>query len=396
MAFRRFLRHTLTTFAAAGVAGCNLITGASDLQVEGAGGKGGGAGNTGSGAGSSGSGAGSSASSGGDGGAGGASTSSSGGGSGCTPACGAHAYCETATMSCVCSPGYVSQGGGCVAAAAGDPTTHTQAEVCDHWKQGHVLTTNAPLMASGAMCDAGTLTQAAINDTLARLNMFRWMAGLGPTSADPALNADAQKCANLEAWWPWTGGSPHSPPSTSQCYTPEGGATAGQSNIAWGSGNPAQAIDQFMEDSGNETTLGHRRWIVNPPLDPVGIGYWQTGGKYGNAECLRVFGQSGTGPSPAWVSTPTPGFVPLEVAKWTWSFHGANSGIPTAQITMLRVDDNTPLAVTVTQLEQGYGQKAISWLPKGWSAEAGKTYRVTVSGLTGGDVTYDVKPVTCN
>jgi hypothetical protein len=27
---------------------------------------------------------------------------------------------------------------------------------------------------------------------------------------------------------------------------------------------------------------------------------------------------------------------------------------------------------------------------------AGESYRVTVSGLTGGDVTYIVKPVTCN
>lgn len=401
MAFRRFLAHTLATFASAGLAACNLVTGISDLQVDGAGGKGGGAGTSSSGAGASGTGTGGST-----GGAGGASASSSGsattsassssGGTGCSPACGAHAYCETSTMTCVCSPGYVSQGGACTPALPGDPTTHTQTEVCDRWKQGHVLTTTTPLTASGAMCDAGTLSQAAINDTLVRLNMFRWMAGLGPTSADPALNADAQKCANLEAWWPWTGGNPHSPPSTSQCYTAEGAATAGQSNIAWGSGNPAQAIDQFMEDSGNETTLGHRRWIINPPLDPVGIGYWQTGGKYGNAECLRVFGQSGTGPKPAWVSMPTPGFVPLEVAKWIWSFHGSISGIPTAQISMLRVDDNAPLSVTVTQLQQGYAQNAISWKPKGWSVEAGKTYRVTVSGLTGGDVTYDVKPVTCN
>ncbi|MFT3768069.1 MAG: CAP domain-containing protein [Minicystis sp.] len=397
MAFRRLFALALTVSAAACVGACNLVTGIGDLQTEGAGGKGG-AGTSSSGAGDTG---GASSTSSGPSTSSGSmssstSASSSSGGATCSPPCGAHQYCETATHTCVCSPGYVSQGGTCTPAAPGDPTTHTQQDVCDHWSQGHMLTTNTPLTASGAECDAGMLTQAAINDTLVRLNMFRWMAGLGPTSADPALNAEAQKCANLEAWWPWTGGSPHQPPSTSKCYTPEGGATAGKSNIAWGSGNPAQAIDQFMQDSGNETTLGHRRWILNPPLDPVGIGYWQTGGKYGNAECLEVFGASGTGPSPAWVSMPTPGFVPITVASWTWSFHGSVGGIPSAQISMLRVDDNTPLDVTVLTLQQGYGQNAISWTPKGWMAEAGKTYRVTVSGLTGGDVTYDVKPVNCN
>jgi hypothetical protein len=116
------------------------------------------------------------------------------------------------------------------------------------------------------------------------------------------------------------------------------------------------------------TTLGHRRWLLNPPLDPVGIGYWETGGTYGNAACMRVFGASGTGPSPAWVSMPTPGFGPIEVAQWTWSFHGSLGGIAGAKITMLRVDDNTPLAVTMQTLQQGYAQDAISWTPSGWQA----------------------------
>jgi hypothetical protein len=180
------------------------------------------------------------------------------------------------------------------------------------------------------------------------------------------------------------------------CYSPEGAASAGQSNIAWGSGHPAPAIDQFMQDNGNATTMGHRRWIVNPPLQPVGIGYWETGGTYGNAECLRVFGTGGNGPNPPWTSVPNPGFVPLEIATWTWTFHGSLGGIPGAGVAVLRVDDNTPLPVAMQALQQGYAQDAISWNPSGWTVEAGKTYRVTVSGLGGGDVVYDVKPVVCN
>jgi hypothetical protein len=288
------------------------------------------------------------------------------------------------------------QGGSCTAAPPGDPTTHTQADVCAQWTAGHVETEPNPLTASGADCDPGSLKPGAYVDTLTRMNMFRWMGGLGPTTDDAADDASAQKCANLESWWPFQGGSPHAPPASSKCYTPEGGGAAGESNIAWGSGSPAQAIDQFMEDNGNSTTLGHRRWILNPPLGPVGIGYWQTGGLYGNAECLIVFGGSGGGPNPPWTSIPVAGFAPLVTAQWTWSFHGSLSGIANATITMLRVDDNTPLAVNVQTLSQGYGQDCISWTPNGWAVEAGKTYRVTVGGLGGGDVQYDVKPVVCN
>lgn len=389
--------------AAASLGGCGLITGAEDLVIgdEATGGDGGsGAGNTStSGASTTGQGA-----SGGQGGAGAGTTGSgastgaggSGGASPCAP-CGPNEYCEASTGTCQCSPGFLPQGGSCEPAPPGDPATRTQEEVCQKWQEGHVVTTPDPLTASGQECDAGTLEQGAINDTLLRLNLFRWLAGLGPTTDDAALNAGAQLCANLEAWWDFgSGQSPHSPPASSKCYTAEGASFAGQSNIAWGSGHPAQAIDQFMEDWGNETTMGHRRWIVNPPLYPVGIGYWETGGQYGNAECLQVFGPSGNGPDPDWLAVPNQGFVPAAVATWTWTFHGNMGGVANAQVSVLSVDDNTPLAVNILPLQQGFGEEAISWVPVGWQAQAGKTYRVTVAGLSGGDVIYDVKPVDCN
>lgn len=317
--------------------------------------------------------------------------------SGCAEACGANATCQTSTKACVCIPGFISQGGACVAAPPGDPSTRAEAEVCAAWKQGHVEQEPEPVSASGEQCDAGALKSGALLDTLARLNMFRWLAGLGPTTNDAALDAAAQKCANLEAWWDFSKPeNPHAPPPGSTCYTEEGAQTAGQSNIAWGSGTPANAMDQFMTDEGNDATMGHRRWLVNPPLGPVGIGFWEPGGMYGNAMCLRVFGAQGSGPKPPWVAVPNPGYVPLEMAQWTWTFHGSLEGLASAQVAMARVDDGAPLELTTTQLQQGFGQDAISWRPAGWTVEAGKTYRVTISGLADGDVSYEVKPVACN
>jgi len=162
-------------------------------------------------------------------------------------------------------------------------------------------------------------------------------------------------------------------------------------------GSPAQSIDQYIQDNGNGTTLGHRRWVLNPPLNPIGIGYWQTGGMYGNASCLRVFASKGTGPKPNWNAVPPAGFAPLPMVQYAqWSFEGSLAGIAGATASVLRVDDNTPLAVTQQTLVQGYGQDAMSFKPKGWTAQAGKTYRVTISGLGVGKIVYDVKPVSCN
>ena len=335
----------------------------------------------------------------GNAGAAGASTAGSGGmpAATCPMACGANAKCEAATLTCVCSPGFVTMNGACSAAPVGDPTTHTQVDVCDHWKAGHVITEPKPLAASGTECDAGTLKAGGITDTLVRINMFRWLEGMGPVTDDPAYDAAAQLCANLESWWDFSSTvSAHMPPATSKCYTKSGGDTAGQSNISWGSNGPAQSIDQYMQDNGNETTLGHRRWIMNPPLNPIGIGYWEKGGMYNNASCLRVFASTGTGPKPSWNAVPPAGFAPIEMAKYgQWSFEGSIAGIPGATATVLSVEDNKQLAVTMQTLSQGYGQNTMSF-KHDWVPEVGKTYRVTVTGLTGGNVVYDVKPVTCN
>ncbi len=296
----------------------------------------------------------------------------------------------------VCPPGQVDNGVACVPVNPDDPAQRTMAAVCARWASDHVVTDAHPFTAGSGDCDPGALSAGGKADTLTRINGFRWLAGLGPTTESAALDATDQKCANLESWWDFNStASPHAPPSTAKCYTAEGASGAGMSNIAWGNG-PAASIDQFMADNGNATTLGHRRWIVNPPLGPVGIGYWEGGGMYGSAECLAVFGSSGTGPMPPWVAVPNPGFVPLDVAKWTWSFHSKLAGTANATIAVERASDHATLAVTRQVLQQGFGQDAIAWTPSGWTPAAGETYRVTISNLTGGDISYVVKPVTCN
>jgi hypothetical protein len=317
--------------------------------------------------------------------------------------CKAGETCFGAT--CGCLPGYIPGANGCDKAPAGHPASHTQTEVCQRWKDGHVVTTPQPFTPSG-MCSPGTLATGGITDTLVRINLFRWMAGLGDVTDDATRNAGAQACAVIQAWNnPSSLPNPHMPPGSATCYTMLGAQYAGLSNLAWGT-STADSVDLYMKDpgAGNAASIGHRRWVLYPPLGKVGIGFVSGGsnGYQGVAQCLAVIGdQSSTGPKPAWYSWPPAGYVPVQVTQgvpnqgWAWTFHvKATNVVGSAQIAVKNLVSGDTLAVTTTPLGQGYGDQAIAFYPNGWTPKAGDTYRVTVTA-PGGPYVWDVSPVTC-
>jgi hypothetical protein len=296
-------------------------------------------------------------------------------------------------VSVQCAAGSYCVAGTCLVGDPGDPALHTQAQVCDAWAAGHVVTDNSPFSKSQTTCDPGTLSPMGIGDALTRLAMHRYLAGLGPVMHDGPSDNDAQQCALISAWNP-AGPSAHFPQPTATCYSQGGAAAAGSSNIAWGPGDPAGAIDQWMEDFGNETTFGHRRWLLNPPLGPVGFGFYEGGNNYGSASCIEVFGSSGSGPSRAFIAWPPPGFVPTDIAQMTWTVQG---DIPTANVTVAITDGTgQTLDSTATLLDGNYGfSDAVRIDRNGWSPAAGQTYHVTLSGDGHAPLSYDVKPVAC-
>jgi hypothetical protein len=299
--------------------------------------------------------------------------------------------------SCACGPGYVPNGtsGGCIAAPSGSPAAHTQADVCTHWKNGHVVTTPNPFTPGSTSCDPGTLAAGGITDTVVRINTFRWLVGLGSNVADDAtLDTGDQDCAIIAVSNP-AGLQAHNPPTSSTCYNSTGAAAAGMSNISWGV-TSCDSIDLYVQDTGNETTLGHRRWIFHPPLGVVGVGWVVKGGtQFGRAGCLGVFDTSGTGPKPTWYAWPPPGFSPITAdTKTEWSFHYP-AGMTTATATVTDMATNMPLSVTTTMLPKYYGDDAFEITPSGWMPTAGDVYRVTVTPDNAAPIVYDVSPVMC-
>ena len=311
--------------------------------------------------------------------------------------CKENARCDGATGACRCIPGFAADGSGaCIAPAPGTPLSHSQADVCGRWRADHAAPAGSGWTAGATTCDPGTLTRGALDDAVVRINLFRWLVGLAPAVDDPASFTTAMQCATVAAWNPpGTVPNPHAPPTSAKCYTAGGAAGAGSSNIAWGSASAAAAMDQWVQDNGNDTTFGHRRWILNPPLGRTALGYYGGGGPYGTASCMSSFDGSGAGPSPDWISFPPQGFAPTEIVSWAWTVH-LKVGDPTAgTLTVTRASDGATLKMTKLPLLAGYGAYgAVAFRPNGWLATGGETYRATFAGA-GPTLSWDVKAIDC-
>jgi hypothetical protein len=94
--------------------------------------------------------------------------------------CGANARCDAGA--CRCDEGFVDQGGSCIAPPPGDPATRTDAAVCDaaHWARRERV---ASVDRGATACDRAR-AGAAIDDTMRRVNVYRWLLGLPPAAYD--------------------------------------------------------------------------------------------------------------------------------------------------------------------------------------------------------------------
>jgi len=241
-------------------------------------------------------------------------------------------------------------------------------------------------MAGADTCDAGTLSPEALDDTVRRVSLFRWLVGLDPVVADPdaSRTAAVQACAVMMRA---NGRISHTPDAGWSCYSAEGAAAAGYSNLALGPSHPADAVDLYANDMG-VPSLGHRRWILNGPLARVAVGF------AGEANCLAVMDTHGE-PARPWTAYPSPGPAPVETVLTVWSFHADDMPVALSTVTVTRVSDGADLPVIVMPLDGGYGPSAVGFAQDGWRPSVGERYRVTVTIPDGTVIRYEVVPVRC-
>lgn len=263
--------------------------------------------------------------------------------------------------------------------------------VCERWNADRADMSEGSWSGSLNGCNAGDMDASWRERSLTLINLYRFLAELPPVTTSAERDAMAQSCAlMMDA----NGALSHNPPMGWTCYSADGAQGAGSSNIA---GTAAvAAVDLYMVDPGNETTIGHRRWILSNSLGPTGIG--STDG----FSCMWTLGGNGNA-GKAWTAFPTPGEFPFEAMNplwWGggldetgWTVQSDSIALNGAQVSVSVGGQDYPVAVT--NLAGGYGStSAIKFTPQGWSAEAGTTYHVEVTGISE-PIVYDVEVVDC-
>ncbi|PRQ07683.1 CAP domain-containing protein [Enhygromyxa salina] len=269
----------------------------------------------------------------------------------------------------------------------GDPQS-----LCERWNADRADLSEGNWTGSVNGCNAGDMDGPWRNRSLAQINLYRWLADLPPVTTSADRNTKAQACALMMQA---NNALSHTPPMNWSCWSGPGSEGAGSSNIA---GTAAvTAVDLYMIDYGNASTLGHRRWILSNSLGPTGIG--STDGY----SCMWAIGGNGDA-GKQWTAWPPPGQFPSEAINPLWWGDGLNESgwslqsdelnLGGAAVTITSSGQDRP--VTVVNLSGGYGSSsAIAMIPNGWTAQVGETYHVEVSGV-GVPISYDVEIVDCN
>lgn len=231
---------------------------------------------------------------------------------------------------------------------------------------------------NASTCDAGTVPQSTHDKVLMRINYFRRLVGLNDNTAwDISKFPQFQQTALMMKA---NSALSHTPPNTWTCWTSEGSAGAGLSNLALGS-HSTNAVTAFIEDNGSgNQVVGHRRWILHSAKMQFSYGTTNS------TMSLGVIGVAGGNTKiPEYIAYPPKGFVPqaLVFDRWSFSIPGAN--FSAASVSVTDGAGGSITAPVVSKTDNGYGDNTIVWEPAGINTTSTDdiSYNVTVSGITG-------------
>ncbi|MFN0166995.1 MAG: InlB B-repeat-containing protein [Bryobacteraceae bacterium] len=240
-----------------------------------------------------------------------------------------------------------------------------------------ILNTATGWNGNGGTCTAGDTTQAYKDAVLTSVNYFRGMGGVTPLTGIHGVNsAKSQQAALVFSVNRQISHYLDQPPASSwSCVTADATQAARNSNIclySWNSADPG-CVEAYMEDQGaNNTAVGHRRWILNPPTQQMGTGDVPANGSYWKGNALWVIGLGGgsTATRDGFVSWPPKGHVPKQMvfARWSFSYSGAN--FSSATVTMTRGGQG--VSTTLEPIANGYGLNTLVWVvPASFLTEVG-------------------------
>lgn len=259
--------------------------------------------------------------------------------------------------------------------------------VCKRWKKAFADKDEGSWSGNVGECKAGDIDTAARQRTLDRINFIRWLTKIKEVKTDPAWDKKAQECALMMHA---NGSLSHKPPKSWKCYSDDGAAAAGASNISSGPG--VSSVLLYMIDPGNPTTIGHRRWIISNRFGPTGLG------STSKSSCMYTFGGQKSGDL-KWTAWPPPGIFPVELNanSWTsmdstgWTIQSDTISFSGKTITVK--GNGKALDVDTADLLPGFGSKnCVKITPKGWKMKSDTRYEVEVQGT---EVKYAFTTTSC-
>ncbi len=248
-------------------------------------------------------------------------------------------------------------------------------------------------------CDAGLVNAGSDKVFIQRVNYIRRLAGVYDSCVlDPALNKKAQHAAYM---MDVNNQLSHAPKTSWKCYTKEGAATAGSSNLSLGYGFIDALMGQIEDFGPNNGFVGHRRWILNPDNNVFGHG------STNNAMCLYVIGtynkvlsKTISIPDTQFVAWPSADYFPKALVPQRWSFSLKGAEFEQAIVT---VNAGTKSVKTIKEKpEYGYAMNTLVWqVHETFSANVKYTVRISnvkiynsaISKYQYKTFTYSVTPV---
>lgn len=224
---------------------------------------------------------------------------------------------------------------------------------------------------SASECRAGSASDTYDAATIESINWFRRMSGLDVVTEDSTASREAQHAALMMHAQNTLS---HYPTASWRCHTETGAAAAAESNLTLGVVGPRGVIGQIEDPGAGNEALGHRRWLLFPELESVGVANTT------RASVVRVIGEFGQRSARSnWVSWPPPGFTPDETVFDRWSLSYAGGGSVDFSGAQVRVSENgRNMPVRLLPLSNGFGDPTLAWEVDGIRPEAA------------GDIVYSV------
>lgn len=233
------------------------------------------------------------------------------------------------------------------------------------------LTLNSGWNGSTSDCRAGSASDSYDTATIESINWFRRMSGLAVVTEDSNASSKAQQTAlmmhaqnNLS----------HYPTPSWRCHTKVGASLAAESNLTLGVVGPRGVMGQIEDPGAGNEALGHRRWLLYPELESVGVA------NTSRASVVRVLGEFGDRKSASnWVSWPPPGFVPDETVFDRWSISFAGNQAVNFSSAKVRVKENgRSVSVRLLPVRNGFGDPTLGWEVSGIRPKAQGDVKYTV------------------